>query len=114
MSDSKVSVEYVGSLIGHNGWVTALTVGQDANGKPLLVSGGRDRTLIVWNLDLENPKEFTVGEGETATKDNKVGSAYRSLKGHSHFVSCLAMSRDSKHVVSGSWGKIKFNFKIKL
>jgi guanine nucleotide-binding protein subunit beta-2-like 1 protein len=113
MSDIKVSVEYVGSLFGHNGWVTALTVGQDSNGKPLLVSGSRDKTLIVWNLNLENPVEFVAGEQIVdkevkEIKDYKVGSAYKSLKGHSHFVSCLAMSRDSKYIVSGSWGNFIF------
>lgn len=110
MSDIKVSVEYVGSLFGHNGWVTALTVGQDTNGKPLLVSGSRDKTLIVWNLNLENPVEFVAGEEVVdkevkQIKDYKVGVAGKALKGHSHFVSCLAMSKDSKYVVSGSWGK---------
>lgn len=108
--NSNFKVEYVGSLFGHNGWVTSLAVGSDGD-KPLLVSGSRDRTLIVWKLDLENPVEFvageeTVGDKETReVKDYKVGTAYRSLKGHSHFVSCLAMSKDSKYVVSGSWGK---------
>jgi hypothetical protein len=56
-------------------------------------------------LDLENPEEITSAEGEVV--DTKVGKPYRALKGHSHFVSSLAMARDSKHVVSGSWGKNK-------
>jgi len=105
MSDTKLSVEFVGSLRGHNGWVTALTVGSDANGKPLLVSGSRDRSLIVWKLDLENPEEITQ---DNEVVDYKVGKPFKALKGHSHFVSSLAMARDSKHVVSGSWGKYYF------
>lgn len=60
--------------------------------------------MIVWSLNLENPEEIVKGEKETE-KDYKVGKPYRSLKGHSHFVSSLAIARDSKHVVSGSWDK---------
>ena len=78
-----------------------MAVGTDANNKPLLVSGSRDRSLIVWKLDLENPEEITA---DNEVVDVRVGKPYRALKGHNHFVSCLAMARDSKHVVSGSWG----------
>jgi guanine nucleotide-binding protein subunit beta-2-like 1 protein len=102
MSDTKLAVEFVGSLRGHNGWVTCLAVGSDANGKPLLVSGSRDRTLIVWNLDLDKPEEVLENN---EVVDTRVGKPFRALKGHSHFVSCLSMTRDSKYVVSGSWGK---------
>ena len=41
-SEVRVTVECLGALKGHNGWVTSLVVGQGANG-PLLVSGSRDR-----------------------------------------------------------------------
>jgi len=105
MSDSKISVEYVGSLSGHNGFVTSLAVGEDSNKKPLLISGSRDRSLIVWSLNLDNPEEITIGEGEEQEKDYKVGKPYKALKGHSHFVSSIAISRDSKYVISGSWDK---------
>jgi guanine nucleotide-binding protein subunit beta-2-like 1 protein len=104
MVDSKVEVKYIGQLEGHNGWVTSLTCGVDANGKPLLVSGSRDRTLIVWKLDLDNP-EMINPEDQSVDKEYKVGKPFKSLKGHSHFVSSVAISRDSKHVVSGSWDK---------
>ncbi len=80
-----------------------MAVGTDANNKPLLVSGSRDRSLIVWNLDLDNREEIASGDNEV--NDWKVGKPFRSLKGHSHFVSSLSMARDSKHVVSSSWGK---------
>jgi guanine nucleotide-binding protein subunit beta-2-like 1 protein len=88
---------------GHNGWVTALAVGQDENGKPLLVSGSRDRSLIVWNLNLDDREEILADNNEVS--DYKVGKPSKALKGHSHFVSSLSMARDSKHVVSGSWGR---------
>jgi guanine nucleotide-binding protein subunit beta-2-like 1 protein len=70
-----------------------------------LISGSRDRSLIVWSLNLDNPEEITIGEGEDQEKDYKVGKPYKALKGHSHFVSSIAISRDSKYVLSGSWGK---------
>jgi len=80
-------------------------VGTDSDNKPLLVSGSRDRSLIVWKLNLENPEEIVRAEGEES--DFKVGKPFRSLKGHSHFVSSLSMARDGRHVVSASWGKKK-------
>lgn len=107
MRDTKLSVEFMGSLRGHNGWVTSLAVGTDDNNKPLLVSGSRDRSLIVWKLNLEDREEIPSGDNSEVT-DWKVGKPYRSLKGHSHFVSSLSIARDSKHVVSGSWGKKNF------
>jgi guanine nucleotide-binding protein subunit beta-2-like 1 protein len=104
MSNINLSVEHIGNLSGHNGWVTSLAVGVDAEGKPLLVSGSRDRSLIVWKLDLENPEEVQSADNEVV--ESRVGKPFKSLKGHSHFVSCLSMAKDSKHVVSGSWGNI--------
>jgi len=105
MSDSKITVEYIGKLEGHNGWVTTLAVGQDqTTNKTLLVSGSRDRSLIVWSLDLENPEPINTTESAEPV-DWFVGKPFRALKGHSHFVSSISMSRDSKYVVSGSWDK---------
>jgi len=92
-------------LEGHNGWVTTLAVGQDpTTNKTLLVSGSRDRSLIVWSLDLENPEPINANETAEPV-DWFVGKPFRALKGHSHFVSSISMSRDSKYVVSGSWDK---------
>ena len=55
---TNVKVHYQGFLEGHNGWVTSLQVGQTKEGKPLLISGSRDKSIIVWKLDLENPEEI--------------------------------------------------------
>lgn len=104
MSKEKLSIEYVGSLFGHNGIVSAITVGKDSSGKPLLISGGRDKKIIVWKLDLEKSAEPST---ETDKKDGEkeVGKPFRSLTGHSHFVSGLSLSGDSKFLVSSSWDK---------
>lgn len=100
---SKLEIEYVGSLYGHNDIVTSIVVGKDSNGKPLVISGARDRKIIVWKLNLDAPVENT---DETKPKDEKVvGTPFKLLSGHSHFVSSLAISKDSNSLVSGSWDK---------
>ena len=100
----KLEIEYVGSLQGHNGWVTALTLGTDAEGKPLLVSGSRDKKLIIWNLNLDQPQEI-LGEDGRPTEEKSVGKPFKSLSGHSHFISSISISKDSKFAVSASWDK---------
>ena len=60
---TNVKVHYQGFLEGHNGWVTSLQVGQTKEGKPLLISGSRDKSIIVWKLDLENPEEIKNEKG---------------------------------------------------
>lgn len=61
--------------------------------------------MICWNLDLDNPEERKFTRGKETITEFKVGKAFKSLKGHSHFVSSVAVSRDGKHAVSGSWDK---------
>lgn len=100
----QLNIDYVGSLYGHNGIVTSITVGQDKNGAPLVVSGARDKKLIVWRLDLENPVDVQAEEGKTTT-EKTCGKPLRALSGHNHFVSSLSISNDSTHVISGSWDK---------
>jgi len=51
------SIEYVGSLFGHSGIVTSIVVGKDANEQPLVISGSRDKKIILWNLNLDKPGE---------------------------------------------------------
>jgi len=44
-----------GTLTGHNGWVTCMKMGEEeisaGNYKEFLISGSRDRTLIIWELN---------------------------------------------------------------
>jgi len=98
--EKKVTVEYLGSLKGHNGWVTCLAVSQSGN-RPLLVSGSRDKSLIIWDLDLEGSVQQDVDSKE----ERFVGKPKKSLTGHNHFVSSLSISSDGKKVLSGSWDK---------
>ena len=59
-----------GTLEGHSGWVTSLATSLE--NPHMLLSGSRDKTLIIWNL---------------ARDDAHYGYPKRSLHGHSHIVS---------------------------
>lgn len=59
-----------GTLEGHSGWVTSLATSLE--NPQMLLSGSRDKTLIIWNL---------------ARDDAHFGYPKRSLHGHSHIVS---------------------------
>ena len=109
----KFSLEKIGVLEGHGGAVTSLVCGEDENGAPLLISGSRDRLIIKWQLHFDQPKEVItkldeaeVEEGQpTEIKKYIVGKPLKSLHGHNHFVSSLALNSDSTKLVSGSWYK---------
>jgi guanine nucleotide-binding protein subunit beta-2-like 1 protein len=84
MAEEKVpQMEFKGLLQGHCDWVTSIVSGfsqkenEDSN---VLVSGSRDKTLIIWKFNEESE------QGEI------FGTPYRQLTGHSHFVTDLALS----------------------
>ena len=107
------SFEKIGVLEGHGGAVTSLVCGVDENGAPLLISGSRDKSIIRWKLSLDEPKEIItklddeeVEEGQPKEKRKYiVGQPLKSLHGHNHFVSSLALNSDSTKLVSASWDK---------
>jgi guanine nucleotide-binding protein subunit beta-2-like 1 protein len=76
-----------GVMAGHAGWVTSIaTSPEDSN---VLITGSRDKSVIVWDLTKEDPANF--------------GTPRRSFTGHSHFISDVAVSSDGQFVLSGSW-----------
>jgi len=75
-----------GFLRGHGGWVTCIATTPE--NPDMIISGSRDRTLLVWQLTRE---------------DNNYGVPRRSLKGHSHFISDVVISSDGQFALSGSW-----------
>jgi len=77
---------YRGALRGHSNWVTSIAT--SAEQPDMIVTGSRDKTLIVWQL--------------TRDVDN-YGIPRRSLTGHSHFVQDVAISSDGQFALSGSW-----------
>ena len=108
MSNSKVSFSYIGFLEGHNGWVTSLVVGENPDGTPLLISGSRDKSIIIWKLHINEPETVVIKpaeDKEPEVTDKKIGKPIKSLHGHNHFISSLALSSDSKKLVSASWDK---------
>lgn len=99
-----------GTLKGHSGWVTSLATSLEklvkkkielrtsskADGKfspNMLLSGSRDKTLIIWNL----------------TRDEQnYGFPKRSLHGHSHIVSdCVYTSQPTQEMWKVGLMKIK-------
>lgn len=88
MSKEQTHLSYKGQLKAHNGWVTTLATSKSDG--DMLVSGSRDRTLIVWKLTREQ---------------GSYGYAQKALKGHSHFVSDCEVSSDGLFVISSSWDK---------
>jgi len=76
-----------GIMKGHNGWVTCIAT--SAENPDMLLSGSRDKTLLVWNLTREGELNY--------------GFPRRSLTGHGHFVQDIIISSDGQFALSGSW-----------
>ena len=82
------SIVLRGTLEGHSNWVTSLAT--SAENPDLLVSGSRDKTLLVWQI----------------TRDEaNYGVPRRALKGHNGFVSDCVISSDGQYALSASWDK---------
>lgn len=60
----------------------------------MVISGSRDKSIMVWRL-YDQPRE----EGSVAL----VGQPYKALTGHSHFITDLALSNENKYLISASW-----------
>jgi len=93
---NSADVTELGYLEGHRDWVTCLAAGhslkenEDSN---ILISGSRDKTLMIWHLF------------ESGSFDGKHGEAMKSLTGHNHFVSDISLSNDNCFCISSSWDK---------
>jgi guanine nucleotide-binding protein subunit beta-2-like 1 protein len=98
-------MECIGQLEGHNGRVTALALGEDANKNTILVSGGRDKLVIVWDLNLGAAGEHEEGDEAAEISKTKLGKPLKALHGHNNFISSISISDDLKHVASSSWDK---------
>eukprot|EP00306_Pavlova_sp_CCMP459_P002597 CAMPEP_0185169254 /NCGR_PEP_ID=MMETSP1139-20130426/17026_1 /TAXON_ID=298111 /ORGANISM="Pavlova sp., Strain CCMP459" /LENGTH=411 /DNA_ID=CAMNT_0027734783 /DNA_START=8 /DNA_END=1244 /DNA_ORIENTATION=+ len=78
-----------GTLKGHSDWVTCIASTTEETG--MLLSGSRDKSVIVWTLNREQEDEGLCG------------FAKRALKGHSHFIQDVTISSDGQFALSGSW-----------
>eukprot|EP00350_Pseudokeronopsis_sp_OXSARD2_P012413 CAMPEP_0170540632 /NCGR_PEP_ID=MMETSP0211-20121228/602_1 /TAXON_ID=311385 /ORGANISM="Pseudokeronopsis sp., Strain OXSARD2" /LENGTH=335 /DNA_ID=CAMNT_0010843117 /DNA_START=28 /DNA_END=1035 /DNA_ORIENTATION=+ len=97
-SNIQHKLEYRGYLRGHGGWVTSLQIGEEViegsnETKEFLISGSRDKSLMIWDI-IERKEE---------DEEKEWGTARKILKGHSHFISDLQLSQDSRYVLSASW-----------
>ena len=102
---SGFSIEPLGVLEGHGGAVTSLVCGDGSNDAPLLLSGSRDKSIIQWELNFDGTKVTYEDENGNPKEKTLVGKPLRSLHGHNHFVSSLALNSDNTKLVSGSWDK---------
>jgi len=83
-------IEFKGSLEGHRDWVTSVATTYEQGN--LLVSGSRDKTAIVWNLDNELEEEDS----------GKPGYARRLLTGHNQSICDTVISSDGQFALTGS------------
>lgn len=83
---------------GHGGWITKILVGErkinDERSEEFLVTASRDNSVMIWDI---TPKKQSDGD------DEEWGLPRKVLKGHSHFVQDIALSQDSKFLLSASW-----------
>ena len=81
----------VGTLVGHNGWVTAIAFTPNTNEETMnmLVSASRDKTLLKWDLTRHQGEEY--------------GRPRLLMRGHSNFVQDVVVSSDGQFALSGSW-----------
>jgi len=80
------ALQLKGILKGHNGWVTCIAT--SAENPDMILSGSRDKKLIIWSLTRE---------------DQNYGTPRRSLGGHAHFIQDIVISSDGQFALSGSW-----------
>jgi len=76
-----------GVLKGHDGWVTCIATSAETPDR--ILSGSRDKSLIVWDLTREDAKNY--------------GAPKKSLVGHAHFVEDVVISSDGQYALSASW-----------
>jgi guanine nucleotide-binding protein subunit beta-2-like 1 protein len=73
-----------------------MQVGEKTEGETtseFLITGGRDKSIILWDI---------VDKGDTEV-DKEWAVPKKVLKGHSHFISDLTLSQDSRYALTGSW-----------
>jgi len=76
-----------GILKGHTNTVTCIATTPE--NPDMIVSGSRDKTLMIWSLTREGEQNY--------------GHPRRCLTGHSHFVQDVVISSDGQFGLSGSW-----------
>jgi len=100
--ETPAELNLAGVLVGHNDWITSIATGnpqkenEDSN---VLITGSRDKTLMIWKLS------DVIEEDYDANAKKYAGVPLKSLTGHSHFISDIALSLDNMYALSSSWDK---------
>jgi len=81
------SFQLRGILKAHTGGISSIATTSESH--DMILSGSRDKSIIVWNLTREDPTEY--------------GFARRALRGHSHIVQDVVISSDGQFALSASW-----------
>lgn len=105
-ASTKVGNTFVGILRGHRGEVTSIACGYpgaDGADSRLLISGGRDKRILLWRL--------SPSEGEA--RGQAFGEPLLALTGHGHFVTDLALTKDNLHLFSTSWDRTLRHWDVK-
>jgi WD40 repeat protein len=124
VENRKVETKLLHTLTGHQEAVTALVFGSD---RQIVVSGSRDHSLLLWNVQSgETLRRYTGHKGAvtavvvspegryvfSASEDSTVkqwnmltGTEQHSLTGHTGPVTTLTLSRDGGTLVSGGVDK---------
>lgn len=93
MEQPSESMAIMGELEGHNDAITCLKTSLENSN--LLLSGSRDKTICVWNL-----------ESDAGTNIHSVtGTVKKRLVGHLHIVEDIDISSDGQYALSASWDR---------
>jgi len=97
MAQAQETTELKGEIAGHDNWITSIaTAAEDPD---MLITGSRDKTVIVWKL--EHKKILDEQSGKDTVR--VVGKMVKRLVGHNHFISDVCVSSDRQYVLSSSW-----------
>ena len=94
-SKKSISTQFLGFLKGHSDQVTSIVTGKsdsEDTDSSVVLSGSRDKSIILWKIE--------QGEDERT-----YGKPLKSLEGHSHFVTDLALTEQKTHLISSSWDR---------
>jgi guanine nucleotide-binding protein subunit beta-2-like 1 protein len=91
---SKVEIEEPFYIEGHKQMITSMVAGVlrvKDNVQPVLVTGGRDKKITVWNIN------------HSAQENKETVIPKFTLTGHNHFVADLQLNSSNEILLSASW-----------